>query len=95
MFFVFNFQPSSQAECRRFDPGLPLQKNQQFTYTGSNLCFICAPIASPTGFSGWLTARSQLSLRSYRIYRSFLRIDYDFFAPWINTRVRRAFHCFP
>ena len=25
MFFVFNFQPDSQAECRRFDPGLPLQ----------------------------------------------------------------------
>ena len=25
MFFVFNLRPSSQAECRRFDPGLPLQ----------------------------------------------------------------------
>jgi hypothetical protein len=24
MFFVCNLRPSSQAECRRFDPGLPL-----------------------------------------------------------------------
>ena len=24
MFFVSNRLPSSQAECRRFDPGLPL-----------------------------------------------------------------------
>ena len=23
MFFVFNLRPSSQSECRRFDPGLP------------------------------------------------------------------------
>jgi hypothetical protein len=26
MFFVSNRLPSSQAECRRFDPGLPLHK---------------------------------------------------------------------
>ncbi len=25
MLFVFNLRPVSQAECRRFDPGLPLQ----------------------------------------------------------------------
>jgi len=28
MFIVFNRWPVSQAECRRFDPGLPLQQNQ-------------------------------------------------------------------
>jgi hypothetical protein len=27
MFFVFNSPSSSQAGCRRFDPGLPLQKH--------------------------------------------------------------------
>ena len=28
MFFVYNLRPSSQAECRRFDPGLPFQQNE-------------------------------------------------------------------
>src|ERR1700739_3785545 len=32
MFFVCNLVPTSQAECRRFDPDLPLQQNKRVIY---------------------------------------------------------------
>ena len=36
MFFVSNLRSSSQAECRRFDPGLPLHKDSAAFITSVN-----------------------------------------------------------
>ena len=63
MFFVCNLIPTSQAECRRFDPGLPLQEISKIEESRS----MCAPSRSTGASSVFHLAPPALPLCSDHI----------------------------